>query len=126
MRLAKGACILYAYKNRVGVSEQTMASPYSSSSCWGLPKTDRMQKALLALCLFDLVFFCYYLFNFEIRRQSTISDTLFTMPEYTVVLSVLLAIRMMWGALFVHRFRYKHAGWEIAGYMGVSLALLGW
>ena len=103
-----------------------MAVSHHMTSCRGLPATDRMQKSILALCLFELVFFCYYLFRFELGKQSTISDTLFTMPEYTVVLILLLAIRMTCGALFVYRFRYKHAGWEITGYIGVSLALLGW
>ncbi len=41
------------------------------------PHPDLAQLALLALCAFDLAFFCYYLFEFALDRRHTISDTLF-------------------------------------------------
>ncbi len=91
-----------------------------------IPHTDGKQKFLLALSLFDLIFFCYYLFRFEIARQSTISDTLFAMQEYRVVLTVLLALRLTGGWMFLYRFRDKHHLWEMAGYLGLILALVGW
>lgn len=103
-----------------------MAKPASQQRFTWVPHPDNAQKLLLALCVFDLAFFCYYLFEIELERQSTISDTLFTDGKYLAVLSVLLAFRMTGAALFIMRFRYKHCGWEVTGYMGVALALLGW
>lgn len=85
-----------------------------------------MQKVLLALCAFDLAFFCYYLINFELDRQHTISDTLFTDVGYRTMLTVLLAFRMTGVCLFVARFRFKHCGWEVTGYIGAALACVGW
>jgi hypothetical protein len=90
------------------------------------PHPDSMQKVLLALSVFDLFFFSYYLFNFEIARQSTISDTLFTDSGYKVVLTVLLACRLLGGAFFLYRFRFKHCLWEWTGILGILVSFGGW
>ncbi len=58
------------------------------------PHPDTFQAVLLVLCVFDLTFFCYYLFNYELDRQHTISDTLFGDGEYRAVLTCLLACRL--------------------------------
>lgn len=85
-----------------------------------------LQPALLLLCLFELVFFAYYMLRFEIQTQSTISDTLFSTPEYAITLSLTLTIRLMGGALYLYRFRYEYPKWEIIGYFGLVCALSGW
>jgi hypothetical protein len=90
------------------------------------PHPDSMQKVLLALSAFDLFFFSYYLFNFEIERESTISDTLFTDTGYQVVLTVLLACRLLGGAFFLYRFRFKHCLWEWVGILGILVSFGGW
>ena len=90
------------------------------------PRPDNLQKGLLAICLFDLSFFSYYLFNFEMIKQSTISDTIFTDTGYKVVLTFLLASRLLGGGLFLLRFRFKHRLWEWAGYAGMAAAFGGW
>ena len=103
-----------------------MATPPASSSCGGMPPTDSMQRFLLLLCLFDLAFFCYYLFYFEIDKQDTISDTLLAVPHYAIILTTLLAMRALGGVLFLIRFRNQHPRWEIAGFCGICMALAGW
>lgn len=90
------------------------------------PHPDGMQKTLLVLSAIDLFFFSYYLLNFEMTRESTISDTLFTDTGYKVVLSVFLSLRLLGGALFLYRFRFKHWLWECLGYIGIIAALGGW
>lgn len=91
-----------------------------------IPRPDGAQLTLLALCVFDLTFFCYYLFNYELDRQHTISDTLFGDGGYRAVLTCLLAARLLGVVLFLYRFRFKHTVWEIVGYIGVFLAFFGW
>lgn len=95
-------------------------------SCWRVPPTDNVQKFLLALCLFDLIFFCYYLFHYEIDKQNTISDTLMSVPQYAIILTILLATRALGGVLFLVRFRNQYPSWEIAGFCGIFTALGGW
>lgn len=90
------------------------------------PHPDLPQLALLALCAFDLAFFCYYLFEFELDRRHTISDTLFGDGGYRATLTCLLALRLLGAALFLLRFRHRHCGWETAGYAGICLAFFGW
>jgi len=105
-----------------------MASPASKSLgrfTW-IPHPDNAQKVLLAICTFDLAFFCYYLFKIEMDQESTISDTLFADGGYRVMLTVLLACRLTGAALFFLRFRFKHSAWEKTGYAGLALAFLGW
>ena len=85
-----------------------------------------LQPVLLLICLCELVFFVYYMLAFELQRQSTISDTLFSTPEYAVTLSVALATRLLVGALYLWRFRYEYPKWEIMGYLGLTSALSGW
>ena len=85
-----------------------------------------LQPALLVICLCELAFFMYYMLTFELQRQTTISDTLFSTPEYAVTLSVALATRLLGGALYLWRFRYEYPKWEIIGYFGLICALSGW
>jgi hypothetical protein len=90
------------------------------------PHTDWMQKVLLALCLFDLTFFCNYMIRYAISKESTISESLFSDVGYRVVLSVLLSLRLLAGAMFLFRFRFKHKFWEISGYFWLCLTFAGW
>ena len=94
--------------------------------CLGVRRLDNLQRFMLAVCLADAVFFSYYLFGFSIQTQSTISDMLFTRPEYTVVMTVLLAVRLLGGVLFLYRFQRKCQELEVAGMLGIGLALTGW
>jgi len=94
--------------------------------CLGVRRLDNLQRFLLAVCFADAVFFSYYLFGFSIENQSTISDMLFTRPEYTVVMTVLLAVRLLGGALFLYRFQRRCQELEVAGMLGIALALTGW
>lgn len=85
-----------------------------------------MQKSLLVLSAIDFFFFSYYLFNFELSRESTISDTLFTDTGYKIVLSIFLGLRLMGGGFFLFRFRFRHCFWEWAGFLGIITTFVGW
>lgn len=87
---------------------------------------DWLQLFLLAVCLFDLIFFSYYLFTYELAKQNTISDSLFEHQEYTIVLSITLAIRSTGVALYLLRYRNEANGWVIAGFAGITVTLFGW
>lgn len=87
---------------------------------------DGLQLWLLSLCLFELVFFSYYLFTYEIASQNTISDTLFQRAEYVIILTIALAFRGLGVCLYLMRYRYESTGWVYAGFLGLSVALLGW
>ncbi len=87
---------------------------------------DGLQFALLAVCLFDLIFFSYYLFTYEIASQNTISDSLFQHVEYLIILSVTLAIRSLGVALYLMRYRNEGTDWVMAGFAGLFVALFGW
>lgn len=87
---------------------------------------DGLQLFLLAVCLFDLVFFSFYLFTYELARQNTISDSLFQHPEYVIILSVTLAIRSLGVCLYLMRFRNENSGWVITGFVGLFTTLFGW
>ena len=103
-----------------------MAKPASQHRFTWVPHPDNAQKVLLAICVLDLAFFCYYLFEIEMEKQSTISDTLFTDGGYRTVLTVFLACRLAGVCMFLLRFRFKHWGWEVTGYTGIVLTFLGW
>ena len=87
---------------------------------------DGLQFFLLGVCLFDLVFFSYYLFTYELASQNTISDSLFQHVEYTIILSITLAIRSLGTALYLMRYRNEQTGWVMAGFAGLFVALFGW
>ena len=87
---------------------------------------DSLQLFLLAVCLFDLVFFSFYLFTYELAKQNTISDSLFQHPEYVIVLSITLAIRSLGVCLYLMRFRNENSGWVITGFVGLFVTLSGW
>jgi hypothetical protein len=87
---------------------------------------DRLQLFLLAVCLFDLIFFSYYLFTYELAAQNTISDSLFEHREYTIVISITLAIRSLGVALYFMRYRNEANHWVIAGFAGLCVTLFGW
>lgn len=85
-----------------------------------------LQAAFVGVCLFDLIFFSYYLFTFELKTESMISDTLFARGDYATMLTVTLVIRLLGGLLFLMRYRQDHAGWVTGGIMGECLTLVGW
>jgi len=92
----------------------------------GVKRLDRIQAALMLLCAFDAAFFLYYLFAYSIHTRSTISDTLFTRPEYAAVLSALLAARLTGGVLYLLRFRYKWGELQSGALGGIAVAIAGW
>ncbi len=87
---------------------------------------DKLQLVLLAICIFDIIFFSYYLFTYEISEQHTISDSLFISVEYVTILSFTLTCRMLGALFFLTQYRYERWDWTAAGYIGVFLTLLGW
>lgn len=87
---------------------------------------DYHQLFFLGVCLFDLGFFLFYLFAYELDTQSMISDTLFTTPEYAIVLSITLGIRLLGAAMFIYRFRDVYPMWEYIGYIGICITAFGW
>ena len=87
---------------------------------------DELQLVILAVCVFDLAFFTYYLFSYELSIRNTISDTLRQDGWYLTVLSVSLSIRMLGVCLYFLRYRNQGWSWLVAGYSGVFLTLLGW
>ena len=87
---------------------------------------DTLQLVLLAVCVFDLIFFSYYLFTYELAWQNTISDSLFEHGDYATILSVTLTVRMLGVGLYFLRYRNEAWGWLVAGYSGMFLTLFGW
>lgn len=87
---------------------------------------DWLQIMFLLLCLGELIFFLYYLFAFEIDSQSTISDTLFSTPEYAVSLTLTLSLRLLGVVMFLCQYNNLFPNWEHAGFFGVFVTLLGW
>jgi len=100
----------------------TVAASTSTSS----ERLDGMQLFLLAVCVFDILFFSYYLFTYELSNRNTISDTLFTHVEYVTILSITLTCRMLGAVFFLTQYRYEKWSWMVAGYIGVFLTLMGW
>lgn len=87
---------------------------------------DGLQLFFLAVCAFDLGFFLFYMFVYELDSQSMISDTLFSTPEYAIVLTMTLALRMLGGVMFLYRYRDVFPVWEYAGFIGIFITLFGW
>ena len=87
---------------------------------------DALQLALLAVCLFDLIFFSYFLFTYELSWQNTISDSLFEHGDYATILSITLTVRLLGVGLYFLRYRNEAQGWIITGYTGIFLTLFGW
>jgi hypothetical protein len=87
---------------------------------------DGLQITLLLLCAVDLVFFMYYMFMYNLEGKNTISDSLFTRPEYAVVLSCTLSARLAGVALYFIRYRNANCAWIVPGCMGIALAFAGW
>lgn len=86
---------------------------------------DTMQMVLLLLCALDLGFFMYYMIAHNLEARSTISESLFTRPEYASVLSCLLACRMVGVIFYFVRYK-KHCAWVVPGYVGIALTFSGW
>lgn len=89
---------------------------------------DKLQAALLILCVVDLAYFSFYLFTYELQEQHTISDSLFTNPSYAVILSLTLSFRMLGVIFFLYQYRNESSAqkWWALGYVGVFLTLFGW
>lgn len=87
---------------------------------------DFHQILLLLICTFDLGFFLYYLFAYNLKEQNTISDALFSYPEYVVVLTVLLACRTLAVALYFGRYRNANPEWVGIGLFFIGVTLFGW
>lgn len=85
-----------------------------------------MQITLLLLCAVDLVFFIYYMIAFNLASKNTISDSLFTRPEYAIVLTITLCARLLGVTFYFIRYRNSSCGWIVPGIMGVVLAISGW
>ena len=101
----------------------TNSNNHGSTSVIG---TDVLQWVFVVVSVFDLIFFSYYLFVFEMNEQSMISDTLFTRGEYATVLTVTLAARLLGGVLFLMRYMRDRPWWTTMGIMGECLTLMGW
>jgi hypothetical protein len=87
---------------------------------------DALQLFFIGVCMFDLIFFVCYMLLYEVDSQSMISDTLFATPEYAVVLTFTLAVRLLGACMFLFRYRFVFPFWEVMGYVGVILAMFGW
>ena len=87
---------------------------------------DGLQWIFLGVCLFDMVFFTYYLFAYDLQDQHTISDSLFSHADYASILSITLTTRLLAVALFLLRYKHEAWGWMVQGYSGVFLTALGW
>lgn len=87
---------------------------------------DGLQLFFLTVCAFELGFFMFYMFMYEMAPQSTISDTLFSTPEYAIILTLSLCLRMLGGVMFLFRYRNVFPMWEYAGFVGIFIALFGW
>lgn len=89
-------------------------------------EADILQWIFVGVSVFDLVFFSYYLFVFEIEEQSMISDTLFSRGEYATILTVTLAARLLGGVLFLMRYMSEKPWWTAMGLGAECLTLMGW
>jgi hypothetical protein len=87
---------------------------------------DGLQLFFLAVCAFDLGFFLFYMFVYELDTQSMISDTLFSTPEYAIILTMTLALRMLGGVMFLFRYKDVFPVWEYTGFVGIFITLFGW
>jgi hypothetical protein len=89
-------------------------------------KTDWLQRVFLGVGVFDLIFFSYYLFTFELSAENMITDTLFSRGEYAAVLTVTLAVRLLGGVLFLMRYMHEYSCWMFLGVIGECMTLMGW
>lgn len=87
---------------------------------------DKMQITLLLISAVELGFFLYYMFAYNMGGKNTISDSLFTRPEYAVVLTCTLTARITGVALYFFRYRNHSCAWIIPGCLGIAMALFGW
>ena len=101
-----------------------MPSSQHNSCC--TRRLDGAQTGVLGLCMVDAGFFLYYLLRFEVPDQSTISDSLFSDQGYMVIMAVLLAMRLAFGALFLQRFRQCWGAWESLGIAGMCVTFGAW
>jgi hypothetical protein len=87
---------------------------------------DGLQLFLVGVCGVDMIFFTCFLFAYELDKQNTISDSLFDRPDYLIVLSIALSLRLLGVAFFHLRYRNSSTAWVIAGFCGLFLTLFGW
>jgi hypothetical protein len=72
-------------------------------------------------------FFLYYLLRFEVPGQNTISDSLFSDGAYKVIIAVLLAVLLTFGArLFLLRFSGGWGAWESLWIAGMCVTFVAW
>lgn len=64
-------------------------------------RCDVCRLLVLLDCMAELVVFVAYLWTYETQRQLMISDTLFAVPHYAILLTVFMMVRMMFGVLYV-------------------------
>ena len=100
--------------------EKTGAVPESP------PRLDWAQGFLVAVCLFELIFFLVYMFSYNMQHENTISDSLFNRPEYAIVLTICLSLRGLGVTLFLLRYRYSESMWTTIGWVGLTVSLFGW
>jgi hypothetical protein len=86
---------------------------------------DKMQMALLLLCALDLGFFMYYMIALNLGARNTISESLFTRPEYASFLTCTLFSRILGVVFYFVRYR-KQCAWVVPGYIGIALTFAGW
>jgi len=101
-------------------------------------RPDVCRWLVLLDCLAELVAFVVFLFAYETQGQLMISDTLFSLHAYAIVLTVFLMVRIMFGVLYVasRRFadldrrgegvRERFAGTHAAAYAGFLMTGFGW
>ena len=101
-------------------------------------RPDVCRWLVLLDCLAELVAFVVFLFAYETQSQLMISDTLFSLPPYAIVLTVFLMVRIMFGVLYVasRRFadlerrgedmRVRFAWAHAAAYAGFLVTGIGW
>jgi hypothetical protein len=92
---------------------------------------DPCQGLMLAECALELLVFAGFYGTYEASRHNMISDTLFALVEYTAVLTLFLAFRLMFGALDLYRRWRGCQGPDVhrailAAMAGFALTLLGW
>jgi len=96
---------------------------------------DPCRLLILLDCAAELVVFACFFWAYEVPRQNMISDTLFALPEYTIVLTMFLAFRVLFGAMYLYtRWRAEAHAEDgarlrnsiVATSVGFALALFGW
>ena len=87
---------------------------------------DGSQLFFVGVCGFDIIFFTYYLLSYELDKQNTISDSLFTRPDYAIVLSIALFFRLLGVGLYLYRYQNLRVHWVMVGYLGIFLTAAGW